>query len=117
MYFSDAWSFLVELDNGTICPIDLSEEEDWNALEPFIRVDGVLGCTLGHADHNEEAERLDIRRVWEYREEEPFNDAFSAFKPCTMAQFVGRILDADGSLYGMDSSHVCKLRKDWLETK
>lgn len=116
MYFSDTWSFLVELDNGTICPIDLSQEEDWNALEPF-RNDDVLGCTLGHYDHNEEKERLDIRRVWEYREEEPFNDAFSAFKPCTMARFVGRILDADESLFGTDPSHVRQLRKDWLEKK
>ena len=113
MYFSDAWSFLVELDNGTVCPVDLSEEEDWNALEPF-RVDGVLGCTLGHADHNKEKERLEIRRVWEYREEEPFNDAFSAFRPCTMAQFVGRILDASLSLYAVNPVQVRNLRDEWL---
>ena len=116
MYFSDAWIFLVELDNGTVCPVDLSEEEDWNALEPFNK-DGVLGCTLGHANHNEEKERLEIRRVWEYREEEPFNDAFSAFKPCEMARFVGRILDADESLFGTDPSHVRRLRQDWLGKK
>lgn len=113
MYFSDAWSFLVELDNGTVCPVDLSEEGDWNALEPF-RIDGVLGCTLGHADHTKEKERLDIRRVWEYREEEPFNDAFSAFKPCTMSFFVRRILSASEALYAEDPVHVRKLRQDWL---
>lgn len=113
MYFSDSWSFLVELENGTVCPVDLSAEEDWNALEPF-RNDGVLGCTLGHANHNEEKERLDIRRVWEYKEDEPFNGAFSAFKPCTMAQFVGRILDASKSLYAVNPGHVRNLRDEWL---
>ena len=113
MYFRDTWSFLVELDNGTICPIDLSQEEDWNALEPF-RNDDVLGCTLGHYDHNEEKERLDILRVWEYKEDEPFNGAFSAFKPCSMECFVKRILDADETLFGVDSATVEELRNEWL---
>ena len=114
MYFSDNWSFLVELKNGTVCPLDLSAEEDLTALEPFKDDNNVLGCTLGHSNHNEETDRQSICRVWEYKDEEPFNNAFSAFKPITMDKFVARMIDADEEFLGVDRETAQSLRDDWL---
>lgn len=115
MYFNDTtWCFLVELENGTICPLDLFQEEDCNALEPFKDDNGVLGCTLGHSNHEEEKDRQRICRVWKNKEGEPFNNVFSAFKPIAMDTFVARIIDADEALFDIDPLTAQSLRDKWL---
>ena len=101
MYFSDSWSFVVELLDSPnvqlgLVPVDLQEEDDRGDLEPCRDIEtGKLHCTLGVETDGEGCRRCAIGHVWEYRENEPFNNKFAMFKPIDMATFVRRLLDAE----------------------
>ena len=117
MYFSDKWSFLLEIQDdpvltGRIVPVDLSEEDDWADIEPYRdSASGLLGCTVGKHD-NEDDETKEIVRVWEYREDKPLNGKFAAFEPVTLPKFVERLLDA-GALYGQDADEILELKRKY----
>lgn len=118
MYFSDSWSFLVELKGAPplaakgVVPVDLSCEEDWGDIEPYRdAASGLLGCKVGKYD-NEGDETREIVRVWEYKEDKPFNGKFSFFEPVTLPKFIGRLLDA-GLLFGQDEEEVNELKRKY----
>lgn len=58
MYFSDSWSFLLELEGDSahepgkgLVPVDLSCEEDWGDIEPYRdAASGLLGRKLEVSD-------------------------------------------------------------------
>lgn len=118
MYFSDSWSFLLELENNTIVPVDLSTEEDWGDIEPVRRINEFgnpdkLACTIGKFDgESEEGDgTFDIVRIWEYREDKPLNGKFSLFEPVSMEDFVRRYLDASIVFNWDTEEEVVKLKE------
>ena len=119
MYFSDSWSFLLELEGDSahepgkgLVPVDLSCEEDWGDIEPYRdAASGLLGCKVGKHD-NEGDETREIVRVWEYKENKPFNGKFAFFEPVTLPKFVGRLLDA-GLFFGQDEEEVRELKRKY----
>lgn len=128
MYFSDSWSFLLELNNNTIVPVDLSAEEDWGDIEPVMllerqvhnswfgpfpdkRIEKRLSCTIGTDD--EDNQRLEIVRIWEYREDKPLNGKFSLFEPVSMVEFVRRYLDASIVFNWDTEEEVAKLKEHY----
>lgn len=122
MYFSDSWSFLVELkafpgevpETVGIIPVDLSEEDDRGDIEPSRDVvTGELRCLFGKDDERVGDERRYIARVWEYKEDEPFNGKFSMFRPVTLADFVRRLLDANMEFDGFTEDDVTRLKEDY----
>lgn len=107
MNLTENWTFWVELKNTSpsedsafgACLVDLSAEEDRGDIEPYVdSKDGTLHCTLGVEEEGYEIR--EINRVWEYWDDQPFNEKFPFFRPIPMADFVRRICDAtvfDGS--------------------
>ena len=118
MYFSDSWSFLVELEAlpdkaPGIVPVDLSEEDDRGDVEPARDIHtGELFCTLGVRDHDDHETRR-IARVWEYRENEAFNEKFAMVRPVTLADFVRRMLDANREFDGFTEDDARNLRETY----
>ena len=119
MYFSDSWSFLVELsahpgevpETIGVAPVDLSEEDDRGDVEPARDArTGELFCTLGKVDGDGDEVRR-IARVWEYREDEALNEKFAMFRPVPLAQFVGRLLDANREFDGFTEDDVARLKE------
>lgn len=119
MYFSDSWSFLVELkafpgevpETVGIVPVDLSEEDDRGDIEPAKDArTGELFCTLGKVDRSGDEVRR-IARVWEYRENDAFNGKFSMFRPVALADFVRRLLDANLKFDEFTEDDVARLKE------
>jgi hypothetical protein len=119
MYFSDSWSFLLELEGDSpvldgkgLVPVDLSEEDDWGDIEPYRdAASGLLGCKVGK--HDKEGDEVrEVVRVWEYKEDKPFNGKFAFFEPVTLPKFVGRLLDA-GLFFGQDEEEVRELKRKY----
>jgi len=119
MYFSDSWSFLVELkafpgevpETVGIVPVDLSEEDDRGDIEPSRDVaSGELRCLVGKDDERVGDERRYIARAWEYKEDEPFNGKFSMFRPMALSDFVRRLLDANREFDGFTEDDVARLK-------
>lgn len=120
MYFSDDWSFLLELKGGGdpplaakgIVSVDLSEEDDWGDIEPYRdAASGILGCKLGKKG-GEGDETREIVQVWEYKEDKAFNYKFAFFEPISIPKFIRRLLDA-GLLFGQDEEEVNKLKRKY----
>jgi len=100
MFLTDSWSFIVELEGNPplaslgLCLVDLASEDDRGDVEPVRdNKTGILGCTLGCAD-NDRSEIRKIVRVWEYYDDQPFNEKFPLFAPVSMVDFVRRVCDA-----------------------
>jgi hypothetical protein len=119
MYFSDSWSFLVELkafpgevpETVGIVSVDLSEEDDRGDVEPVRDArTGELFCTLGKVDGDGDEVRV-VARVWEDREDDSFNGKFYMFRPVTLADFVRRLLDANREFDGFTEDDVAKLKE------
>ena len=120
MYFSDSWSFLVELkafpgeapETVGIVPVDLSEEDDRGDIEPVRDVtSGELRCLIGKDDEKVGDERRYVSRVWEYKEDDAFNGKFSMFRPVALVDFVRRLLDANMEFDGFTEDEVARLRE------
>lgn len=120
MHCSDSWSFLVELEAYPgearecvgVCPVDLSADDDRGDVEPCRDVrTGELSCILGKDDGRAGDERRKIRRVWEYREDDLFNEKFSMFRPVALADFVRRLLDANREFDGFTEDDVARLKE------
>lgn len=121
MYFSDSWSFLVELsarpgecpETVGVVPVDLSEEDDRGDVEPAKDAcTGEVFCTLGKVDEGTEMVRR-IARVWEYREDDSFNGKFAMFRPVSISDFARRLLDANKEFDGFTEDDVRKLKEDY----
>lgn len=114
--FDDNWSFLLELEGDYplaskgVVPVDLSEEDDWGDIEAYKTRDGVIGCKCGCLDKEGDEER-EVVRVWEYAEDEPFNDKFSFFRPVSLVQFVRRLYDAS-AFYGTTEEEIASLKEE-----
>lgn len=119
MYFSDNWSYLVELLDTPclslgMAPVDLSEEDDRGDIEPYVDVQsGELHCTLGVSGDGDGARTCEIARVYEYRENEPFNNKFAVFKRVELAEFVRRLLDANQEFDGFTEDDVQRLKEHY----
>lgn len=118
MYFSDSWSFLVELEGDPplaakgVVPVDLSEEDDWGDIEPYRdAASGLLGCKVGKHD-KEGDERREIVQIWEYKEDRPFNGKFAFFEPVSLPRFIRRYVDA-GLFHGQTENETRKLREHY----
>lgn len=120
MYFSDSWSFLVELkafpgeatETVGVVPVDLSEVDDRGDIEPSRdAASGELRCLIGKDDEKVGDERRYVARVWEYREDDPFNGKFSMFRPVTLAGFVRRLLDANMEFDGFPEDDVARMKE------
>ena len=122
MFLSDSWSFLVELESYVgevpatigVVPIDLSQEEDRGDVEPVRHaVTRVLHCTVGKEDKLGDQVRR-VARVWEYRDGEPaFNGKFPWFRQVTVADFVRRLLEANGKFDGFTDDEVAWLKEEY----
>ena len=126
MYFSDSWSFLLELASDHpprhargLVPVDLSAEEDWGDIEPYnaLKDEGGgpdrLGCTIGKPTMDEGGERVEILQIWEYKEDKPFNGKFSFFEPVSMHDFVRRLIDAGVAFHGQTKEDAEQLKKHY----
>lgn len=119
MYFSDNWSFVVEIEDETntslgVVPVDLQEEDDRGDIEPCRDINtGELFCTLGVEADEDGSRTCKIINVWEYRENEPFNSKFSMFHPIDMEAFVRRLLDAEVAFGDMGEDENQRLRKSY----
>lgn len=112
MYFSDSWSFVVETEKGTVCLVDLQEEDDWGDIEPVRRLDKGLACTIGKRD-NPGDEVLDITRVWENRENGFLNNKFAQCHPIGLDAFVRRLLDAGVAFHGQTEDDCQELKEHY----
>lgn len=123
MYLSDDWSFLVELEaypgetpaTVGVVPVDLSQEEYRGDVEPYRHATTrVLHCNVGKNDERVGDEVRRVARVWEYRgEEQAFNRKFPLFRQITVAEFVGRLLDANREFDGFTDEEVEELKEEY----
>lgn len=119
MYLTEDWTFLVELKGDPplaalgVCLVDLSSEDDRGDIEPYVDGNGVLHCTLGaEPTMDGDEERREIVGVWEYCDDQPFNDKFPFFKQVSMADFVRRVCDA-ASFDGDSEGDILKLKEHY----
>lgn len=101
MYLNEDWTFLVELKGDPplaalgVCLVDLSTEDDRGDVEPYVDGKGILHCTLGaEPTMDGDEERREIVGVWEYCEDQPFNEKFPFFRRVGIVDFVRRMCDA-----------------------
>ena len=114
MSLHDRWSYLVVLKDGRgqdtgMCLVDLSSEDDRGDVEPFVDELGRLRCTVGvkPTDDEPENECLEIKSVYEYWDDMPFNNKFPFFGPVTLRDFVRSFCDA-GKFDGDSEEEIVK---------
>lgn len=119
MFLNDRWSYLVVLQNERgqetgMCLVDLSSEDDRGDVEPFVDELGRLRCTVGvkPTDDEPENERLEIKSVYEYWDDMPFNNKFPFFGPVTLRDFVRSFCDA-GRFDNLDEDEIIELKKHY----
>ena len=119
--YDNNWVFLLGLnafprenpEKERMVVVDLSEEEDRGDIEPV--KDGMTGkliCHIGKYDgenYNNEIRR--IAKVWQYDEDNRFNDKFPVYRQVSLADFVRRLLDANLIFDGFTGAEVMRLKQ------
>ena len=105
-------TFLLELEDGRMVMVDISEEDDWGDIEPIKDItDGSLRCTIGKPTSDDDDERCEIKGVWSLRDE-TLNCKFDVYRRISLREFVARLID-NGVLFGQTDGEREKLKRHY----
>lgn len=116
----DKWVFLLELkafpgedpETTRMVMVDLNEEDDRGDIEPMRdTVSGELCCLVGKEDETDNYERRHIAKVWQYDEDNRFNDKFPMYRQVSLADFVRCLLDTNLLFDGFTGAEVVRLKQ------
>ena len=87
---------MVELEDGSLCAVDLNVEEHRGDIEPYIDLDDnrALHCTLGVEGEDNDSEKKEIVKAY-FASRQMFNGKFDRYVSVDLGEFVARFLDAE----------------------